>query len=323
MGSGWGAPVPAGRGSPGSPRCGSRRTPLSASRGGASPGGTALPERLRCALLSPGPRPEKLRGDPARAGAWEGGGDVPGGLLTLCPGRPQVAPLPGAARLKGKKKPDGEEGLLKTTNKTPFLADFDFTSVSRSRSHAPIPPALPPFRGRGLVRAASGSPAAGKRRGGSIPILPPGNGAKFAVNLPLPFTACGKGPRLWLALLGADKGPRCRAGGGTHGGKVTPPTPEKRGGTGAVRPRPASPSGALPGGGDGGEGVPAPPGRRPRPVPRGAHHVQAWDPESASPPPPGLQFPAARGAPRWPPANQRGAESGAQFEWRPRAWRRG
>lgn len=28
--------------------------------GGASPGGTALPERPRCAPLSPGPRPEKL-----------------------------------------------------------------------------------------------------------------------------------------------------------------------------------------------------------------------------------------------------------------------
>lgn len=72
-----------------------------------------------------------------------------------------------------------------------------------------------------------------------------------------------------------------------------------------------------------GEGVPAPPGRRPRPVPRGAHHVRAWEPESAAPPPPGLQIPAACGAPRWPPANQQGAESGARFEWRPRAWRRG
>lgn len=72
-----------------------------------------------------------------------------------------------------------------------------------------------------------------------------------------------------------------------------------------------------------GERVPAPPGRRPRPVPRGAHHVRAWEPESAAPPPPGLQLPAARGAPRWPPANQRGAESGARFEWRARAWRRG
>lgn len=41
-------------------------------------------------------------------------GDVPGGLLTLRPGRPGVAPLPGEAGLEGKKKKqptDGEEGL--------------------------------------------------------------------------------------------------------------------------------------------------------------------------------------------------------------------
>lgn len=256
--------MPAGRGSPGSPRCGSRRTPLSASRGGASPGGTALPERLRCAPLCPGPRPEKLRGDPGRAGAWEGGGGCARRPPHPAPRRPRVAPLPGAARLEGKKKPDGEEGLLKTTNKTPFLADFDFTSVSRSPSHTPILPALPPFRGRGLVRAASGSPAAGKRRGGSIPILPRGNGAKFAVNLPLPFTACGKGPCRRLVPPGSGQGSALQGGGRPARRQGDPPTPEKRGGTGAVRPRPASPSGALPGGGDrGGMGFPPRPGAAP------------------------------------------------------------
>lgn len=44
---GWEAPLPVGRDSPGSPRCGSRRPPLSASGGGASPGSAGHPGGLR------------------------------------------------------------------------------------------------------------------------------------------------------------------------------------------------------------------------------------------------------------------------------------
>lgn len=126
MGSGWGAPVPAGRGSPGSPRCGSRRTPLSASRAGASPGGTALPERPRCAPLSRGLRPEKLRGDPTRASAWEGGGGCarwpPHPAPRLARGR---AALGGSATGRGKKiRPGGR--VLKNIQQNAVSGRFRF-----------------------------------------------------------------------------------------------------------------------------------------------------------------------------------------------------
>lgn len=125
-------------------------------------------------------------------------GDVPGGLLTLRPDWPRVAPLPGEARLEGgKKNPTGRRLYKKQATKRRFW-QISISLLFPAPAAMPlIPPALPPFRARGLVPVASGSLAAGKRRGGSIPILPRGNGAKFAVNLPLPFfTACGKGPCL-------------------------------------------------------------------------------------------------------------------------------
>lgn len=153
---------------------------------------------------------------------------------------------------------------MKNNQQNAVSGRFRFHFCFPLPSHAPIPPALPPFRGRGLVAAASGSPAAGKRRGGSIPILPRGNRAKFAVNLPLPFTACGKGPRLRLAFLGADEGPRCRAGGGAHGGKVTPPAPpgsaEATGPLAVVPPRRPELSREA---GMGGRGFPPRPGAAP------------------------------------------------------------
>lgn len=116
------------------------------------------------------PLPGKLRGgrDPTRPDA---GGCVGRGGRGRRPPHSAPRPAPGRAAPGGseggKKKKDGEEGLQKTTSKTPFLADFDFTSVSRSR---------PGLRSGAAAWSSlsCGSPGAGKRRGGSIPILPRG-----------------------------------------------------------------------------------------------------------------------------------------------------
>lgn len=317
MGSGWGAPVPAGRGSPGSPRCGSRRTPLSASRGGASPGETALPERLRCAPLSPGPQPEKLRGDPSRASAWEGGG-----------GRAQWPPHPAPRLARGRAAPGGSatggEKKIPTGSrvykKQPTKRRFWQISISLLfPAPAPMPPSRLPSLRSGIAAWCPPPPALplpGSGEAGRSPSFPGGTGPSLPLTFPCPFYRVREGASSLAHPPGSGQGSALQGGRRRARRQGDPPhTSEKRGGTGAYRSRPASPSGTLPGGGDGGEGVPAPPGRRPRPVPRGAHHMRAWEPESAAPPPPGLQLPAARGAPRWPPANQRDAESGARFEW--------
>lgn len=198
MGSGRGAPVPAGRGSPGSPRCGSRRTPLSASRGGASPGGTALPERPRCAPLSPGPRPEKLRGDPTR-GRCVGRrrGTCPSGLLTLRPGRPRVAPLPVEARLEAggwRKKPTGRRVYKKQPTKRRLW------QISISLLF-PAPAAVPPSRLPCLrSEAATWSPPPpalplpGSGEAGRSPSFPGGTGPSLPLTFPCPLARAGRGP---------------------------------------------------------------------------------------------------------------------------------
>lgn len=344
MGSGWGSPVPAGRGSLGSPRCGSRLPPLSVRRGGASPGGAGHRGGLRsppgrgrrCAPSSPDPRPGKLRGDPTRPGRVRGkaagdGAAVPGGLLTLRPGRHQVVPLPGEAGWRGRKKknPTGRRVYKKQPTKRRFWQisiSLLFPAPAAVPPTPARPPALPPIRGRGSV------PGAGKRRDGSIPIPRWGNGAKFAVNLPLPFTAWRKGASSPARPPGEERGSVLR-GGRRRARRQGDPlplspqthTPGRRRGE-ARRHRGRSPSSCLAvrsapgrrwraGGGRGGQGVvsPAPPGRRlraerrPRPPPPppcrwapttcGPARAAPWELESASPPPPGLHFPATRGAP--------------------------
>lgn len=193
MGSGWGAPVPAGSGSPGSSRCGSRRTPLSASRGGASPGGTALPERPPCAPLSLGPRPEKLRGDRPRASAWEGGGGRARRPPHPAPGRPRAAPLPGEARLKGKKNAAGR----RVSEKQPTKHRFWQISISLL---FPAPAAVPPSRLPCLRSGAAAwfppppaLPLPGSGEAGRSPSFPGGTGPSLPLTFPCPLPRAGRG----------------------------------------------------------------------------------------------------------------------------------
>lgn len=203
---GWEAPVPVGGDSPGSPRCGARLClRAAAERPPGAPGTRAgcAPDRAAAAVrpAEPGATAGSSRRcrescgrrlDSTRVGEWVEGGRARGPHHAAPRPAPGRAAAGGSGAGGGGKIPNKEEGLRKTTNNTPFGADFDFTSVSRSRSRTP-PPALPPLRGRGAVPAASGSLGAGERRSGSIPIPPRGNGAKFAVNLPLPFRAVERG----------------------------------------------------------------------------------------------------------------------------------
>lgn len=192
---------------PGVPRCGCRRTPLSASRGGAYPGDAGHPSGPWAARsvrpVEPGAAAGKVAGgtrpDRSGAGAWEGGGGWGGRVA----GPPHPVPWPasrrtapggsGAGGRRGKKKKtDGKDGLRKTNPQNAVSGVFRFHFCF------PLPPPYTPFpllpwlRGRGSVAAASVSPGAAERRGGSVPIAPRGNGAKLAVHLPLPFAAAGE-----------------------------------------------------------------------------------------------------------------------------------
>lgn len=194
MGSGWRAPVPAGRSSPGSPRCGSRRTPLSASRGGASPRGTAVPGRPRCAPVSPGPRPEKLRRDPTRASSWEGGMErarrPPHPPLRLAPDR--VAPG-GRAAGGEKKNPHGRRVYKKQPTKRHF---WQISISLLFPAPAAMPPSLLPCLRFGAAAWSPPPPTLplpGSGEAGRSPSFPGGTGPSLPLTFPCPLPPTGRG----------------------------------------------------------------------------------------------------------------------------------
>lgn len=105
------------------------------------PGGTALLGRPRCAPLSPGPRPEKLRGDATRAGPWEGGGERARGLLTPRPTGPASRRSRGKRAWRGGKKKNSTG--RRVYKKQPTKRRFWQISISLL---FPAPAAMPPSR---------------------------------------------------------------------------------------------------------------------------------------------------------------------------------
>lgn len=152
----------------------------------------------------------------------------------MCPGAssPSVPAGTGSCRSRGKRCWEEEKetkhrgGFMKNNQQKAAPGRFRFhfcfplpQPYPPPHGSSRSPSALPPLRGRVSGHAASVSPGAGKRRGGSIPIPLRGNGAKFAVTFPCPLQRGGKWLRNWLSLPGT--GLCCGAGGGLHGGKVT------------------------------------------------------------------------------------------------------
>lgn len=191
---------------PGVPRCGCRRTPLSASGGGAYPGDAGHPNGPWAARA---PRRTRSRGRESCGGDLtrsERGGCVGRRRRMGRPRRGASSPraLAGTApyRSRGKrcwreeggkkKKPTGRTVYEKQIHRTPFLAYFDFTSVSRSRrrtppsrrclgsgaaARSPLPPSLP-------------GPRSGEA--GRSPSLPGGTGPSWLFTFPCPLRRRGR-----------------------------------------------------------------------------------------------------------------------------------